>query len=88
MGATGTRAAPTPAACSAAIRSYSQPAVLPHHLIYFHLLLTLTPIRKNLIIKSSVAELKLFIFGSGSDFVHNFGSGSSSSHVLPLKTVL
>ena len=26
----------------------------------------------------SVAEPKLFIFGSGSDFVHNFGSGSSS----------
>ena len=29
---------------------------------------------------------KLFIFGS--DFVHNFGSSSSYSHVLPLKTIL
>ena len=43
---------------------------------------------------SSVAEPKLFIFGSGSssgsDFGHNFGSGSSSSnsHILALKTVL
>ena len=38
----------------------------------------------------SVAEPKLFIFGSGSDFGHNFGSGSSSSynHILALKTVL
>ena len=40
----------------------------------------------------SVAEPKLFIFGSGSTFVHNFCSGSSSSsspsHILPLKTVL
>ena len=35
---------------------------------------------------SSVAEPKLFIFGSGSDFDHNFGSGSSSSysHILAL----
>ena len=30
-------------------------------------------------IESSVAEPKLFIFGSGSDFGHNFGSGSGSS---------
>ena len=38
----------------------------------------------------SVAEPKLFIFGSGSDFDHNFGSGSSSSYsqILALKTVL
>ena len=36
---------------------------------------------------SSVAETKLFIFGSGSDFVHNFGSSSSYSHILPHKTV-
>ena len=37
----------------------------------------------------SVAEPILFIFGSdsGSTFVHNFGSGSSSRHILPLKTV-
>ena len=38
---------------------------------------------------NSVAELKLFIFGS--DFDHNFGSGSGSSsrhsHILALKTV-
>ena len=35
---------------------------------------------------SSVAEPKLFIFCSGSDFGHNFGSGSSSSysHILAL----
>ena len=41
-------------------------------------------------IKTSVAEPKLFIFGSGSDFGHNFGSGSSYSysHILALKTVL
>ena len=35
-----------------------------------------------------VAEPKLFIFGSGSDFHHNFGSGSGSSscysHILAL----
>ena len=45
--------------------------------------------------KSSVAEPKLFIFGSdtgfGSAFVHNFGSGSSSIsisiHILTLNTV-
>ena len=42
----------------------------------------------------SVAEPKLFIFGSdsGSTFVHNFGpdfgSSSSSCHILTLKTVL
>ena len=39
-----------------------------------------------------VAEPKLFIFvsGSGSTFVHNFGSGSSSSYcrILSLKTVI
>ena len=41
-------------------------------------------------IVNSVAEPKLFIFGSGSDFGYNFGSGSSSSysHILALKTVL
>ena len=40
--------------------------------------------------RTSVAEAKLFIFGSGSDFGQNFGSGSSSSynHILALKTVL
>ena len=32
-------------------------------------------------ILSSVAEPKLFIFGSGSDFDHNFGSGSSYSSI-------
>ena len=39
---------------------------------------------------TSVAEPKLFIFGSGSTFVPYFGSGSSSSssHKLPLQTVL
>ena len=40
----------------------------------------------------SVAEPKLFIFGSdsgySSTFVHNFGSGSSSCHIMTLKTVL
>ena len=38
----------------------------------------------------SVAEPKLFIFCSGSDFVHNFCFGSSSrySHILPLLPVL
>ena len=35
---------------------------------------------------SSVAEPKLFIFGS--TFVYNFGSSSSYSHILPLKTVI
>ena len=35
-------------------------------------------------ILSSVAEPKLFIFGSGSDFDHNFGSGSSYSLILTL----
>ena len=40
-------------------------------------------------VRFSVAEPKLFIFGSGSTFVLYFGSGSSSSHIqLPLKTVL
>ena len=38
---------------------------------------------KNLTsIKTSVAEPKLFIFGS--DFDHNFGSSSSYSHILAL----
>ena len=39
--------------------------------------------------KVSVAEPKLFIFGSDSTFDHNFGSGSSSSysHILPRKSV-
>ena len=42
---------------------------------------------------SSVAEPKLwFIFGSGSTFVHNFGSSSNCCHtgtgILPRKTVL
>ena len=36
---------------------------------------------------SSVVELKLFIFGSGSTLFPYFGSGSSSCHILPLKTV-
>ena len=40
----------------------------------------------SFILNTSVAEPKLFIFGFGSDFVHN--SGSSSSYILPLKTVL
>ena len=43
-------------------------------------------------LRTSVAEPKLFIFGSdsGSTFVHIFGSdsGSSSCHILPLKTLL
>ena len=41
-------------------------------------------------IKISVAEPKLFIFGSSSNFGHNFGSGSSSSYsyILALKTFL
>ena len=43
---------------------------------------------KSGMIKISVAEPKLFIFGSGSDFDHNFGSGSgyssSYSHILAL----
>ena len=34
---------------------------------------------------TSVAKPKLFIFGSGSIFVHNFGSDSSYSHILPHK---
>ena len=38
---------------------------------------------REITFKTSVAKPKLFIFGSGSDFVHNFGS--SSSHILPLK---
>ena len=46
--------------------------------------------------KFSDAVPKLFIFGSGSDFVNNFGSDSGSdsgsassySYILPLKTVL
>ena len=33
---------------------------------------------------NSVAEPKLFIFGSGSDFDHNFGSSYSYSHILAL----
>ena len=51
--------------------------------------------RKQFLLRNtSVAEQKLiFVFGShsGSTFVHNFGSGSSSCHILPLlkvKTVL
>ena len=32
--------------------------------------------------ETSVAEPKLFIFGSGSDFEHNFGSGFGSSSQL------
>ena len=40
---------------------------------------------RNTALKSSVAEPKLFI--SGSDFGHNFGSSSSYSHILALKTV-
>ena len=36
----------------------------------------------------SFAAPKLFIFGSGSTFSQNFGSGSNYSHILPLKTVL
>ena len=40
---------------------------------------------------SSVAEQKLFIFGSGSTYVSYFGSGfdssSNSCHIVPLKTV-
>ena len=41
-------------------------------------------------IKTSVAEPKLFIFGADSTFVPyvGSGSGSSSSHILTLKTVL
>ena len=37
-------------------------------------------------IRSSVAEPKLFIFGSdsGSTFVHNFGSGSIQLQLLPI----
>ena len=48
------------------------------------------PERKKIFIFFSVAEPKLFLFSSGSDFDHNFGSGSSSSysHILALKTVL
>ena len=36
--------------------------------------------------QSRVAEPKLFIFGtdSGSTYVHNFGSGSSSCHIFSL----
>ena len=39
---------------------------------------------------TSVAEQNFFFLdsNSGSTFVHNFGSGSSSCHILPLKTVL
>ena len=44
--------------------------------------------RKEGTTKFSVAEPKLFIFGSGSIFVHNFGSSSSYSHILLLRTVL
>ena len=39
-------------------------------------------------VATSVAEPKLFIFGSGSDFDHNFGFGSSYSHILALQIVL
>ena len=35
------------------------------------------------VVFGSVAEPKLFFFGSGSDFVYYFGSGSSSSIVEP-----
>ena len=46
---------------------------------------------KSLYIFTSVAEPKLFIFGSGSNFDHNFGSDSSSGssyrHILALTTV-
>ena len=47
---------------------------------------TEVPGRECQSVLSSVAEPKLFIFGSGSDFDHNFGSGSSSSysHILAL----
>ena len=38
--------------------------------------------------KVCVAEPKLFFFGSGSDFGHNFGSGSSYSHILALTVEL
>ena len=41
---------------------------------------------ENIAIFSSVAEPKLFIFGSGSTFVINFGS--SSRYILLRKTVL
>ena len=34
--------------------------------------------------KTSVAEPKLFSFGSSSDFDHNFGSSSSYCHILAL----
>ena len=37
---------------------------------------------KKQIAPSSVAEPKLFILGTGSDFDHNFGSGSSSSYAI------
>ena len=43
---------------------------------------------QKVILKVSVAEPKLFIFSSGSDFVHNFGSSFSYSHILPFKNVL
>ena len=35
---------------------------------------------QKIVLVNSVAEPKLFIFASGSDFDHNFGSGSSSSY--------
>ena len=54
--------------------------------------MTLVHLENIKIVFSSVAEPKLFIFGSGSDFDHNvgsgFGSSSNYSHILALKTVL
>ena len=35
---------------------------------------------------NSFEEPNIFLFGSGSTLVPYFGSGSSSSHILPLKT--
>ena len=51
---------------------------------------TVLPITIVIFINTSVAEPKLFILDSdsGSTFVHNFGSSSSSCHILPLKTAL
>ena len=51
-----------------------------------------TSIKGTVSTSTSVVEPKIFIFGSGSILVPYFGSGysysSSSSHILPLKTVL
>ena len=44
------------------------------------------PSKKNCFKISSVAEPKLFIFGSSSDFGHNSGSGYS--HILALNPLV